>query len=133
MNVELDHVAIAVSSLEKGIAFYGDLLGLVLHGTEEVKEQKVKAALMLAGDERIELLEPTAQDSPVAKHIARRGEGLHHIAFRTPDIEAALARLKAAGAELIDRSPRTGVGGSRIAFIHPKSSSGVLIELVESA
>jgi methylmalonyl-CoA epimerase len=131
MAAEIDHIAVANSSNDKGIAFYRDLIGLEYVETEEVAEQKVKAAILKAGDVRVELLEPTSADSPVARFIDRRGEGLHHIAIRVKNIEEVLVRFKAAGARLIDESPRTGVGGSRIAFVHPAASNGVLIELVE--
>ncbi|MHC4941434.1 MAG: methylmalonyl-CoA epimerase [Planctomycetota bacterium] len=131
MASELDHIAVANASIAKGIAFYRDLIGLEYLETEEVAEQKVKAAILQAGGIRIEILEPLSEDSPVARFIARRGEGLHHIAFRVDDIEAVLERFKAAGARLIDEAPRRGVGGTRIAFVHPAASNGVLIELVE--
>ena len=130
--MRLDHIAIAVETLEESVAFYQRVLGLEHKDTEEVKEQKVRIALLTAGETRIELLEPTAPDSPVARFLARRGQGLHHLAFRVENIEAVLDRLKKAGAELIDETPKRGVGGSRIAFIHPRAGSGVLIELVET-
>ncbi len=130
--MRLDHIAIAVEALEGSVAFYQRVLGLEHKDTEEVKEQKVRTALLTAGETRIELLEPTAPDSPVARFIARRGQGLHHLAFRVENIAAVLDRLKKAGAELIDTTPKRGVGGSRIAFIHPRAGSGVLIELVET-
>jgi len=131
MTPQIDHIAVASSSLEKGIAFYARILGLEHHETEEVPEQKVRAAMLLAGSVRVELLEPTSDDSPIAKFIAKRGEGLHHIAFQVENLEEALARLKESGARLIDERPRAGVGGSRIAFVHPAAASGVLVELVE--
>lgn len=131
MRPDIDHIAIANASLEKGLAFYCGLLGLSHHETEEVPEQKVKAALLTAGSTRIELIEPTADDSPVARFLDRHGEGLHHIAFRVDDLEKTLAKLEQAGVRLIDTKPRSGVGGTRIAFIHPSAASGVLIELVE--
>jgi methylmalonyl-CoA/ethylmalonyl-CoA epimerase len=132
MHAEVDHIAIALSDLEKGLQIYRDLLGLEHHHTEVVEEQKVKAAMLTAGATRIELVEPTAPDSPIARFLAKKGEGLHHIAFRIKDLESVLARLKKAGARLIDEEPRQGVGGTRIAFLHPSATAGVLVELVES-
>jgi methylmalonyl-CoA/ethylmalonyl-CoA epimerase len=131
MTRDLDHIAVATTSLEKGLSFYRDLLGLEHCGTEEVKEQKVRAAVLEAGDTHIELLEPTSEESPVARFIRKRGEGLHHLAFKVHDIEAAVDRVVKAGGRMIDREPRSGVGGTRIAFIHPTTPSGVLVELVE--
>lgn len=129
MNV--DHIGIAVRSLDESLKFYQEALGLHLHETEVVEEQKVRAALLPLGPSRIELLEATGEDSPIAKFIAKRGEGIHHICLEVDDIEAHLERLKAAGVRLIDEAPRRGVGGHKIAFIHPTSAHGVLIELVE--
>jgi len=132
MKVELDHIAVVVSEMGKGLEFYRDLLGLKLHATHEVPDQKVEISMMEAADgSRIELLKATAPDSPVAKYIAKKGEGLHHLAFTVENLEEALNRFKEAGARLIDREPRIGAGGTRIAFIHPQAASGVLIELVE--
>ena len=131
MTKKVDHIAIAVSSLEKGLSFYHDLLGLEHCGTEEIPEQKVKTAMLAAGSTHLELLEPTSNDSPVAKYIGQRGEGLHHIAFQVEDLEGELVRLKTAGARLIHEKPTRGVGGTRIAFVHPASAAGVLLELVE--
>lgn len=132
MSKEVDHIAIALADLAKGLAFFRDLLGLDHHGTEEVTEQKVRTAMLSAGSTHIELIEPTSPDSPVARHLERRGEGLHHIALRVEDLEGELKRLKAAGLRLIDDRPRIGVGGTKIAFVHPAAASGVLLELVES-
>jgi len=135
--LELDHVGIAVASIDEALAFYSGILGLELHGVEVVEEQKVKTAFLpVAGDKggagtEIELLEATAPDSPIGKFIAAKGEGVQHLAFRVEDLDAALAELKAAGVRLIDETPRRGAGGARIAFIHPKSSRGVLVELCE--
>jgi methylmalonyl-CoA/ethylmalonyl-CoA epimerase len=127
----LDHIAVAVSDLEKGLTLYVQLLGLDHEGTEEVPEQRVRAALLRAGATRIELVEPTGPDSPIARFIERSGEGLHHIAFQVGHIESALEKLKAHGVRLIDEAPRQGVEGSRIAFVHPSATGGVLIELVQ--
>jgi methylmalonyl-CoA/ethylmalonyl-CoA epimerase len=111
---------------------YRDALGLSIAETEEVASQKVRVAMLPVGESRIELLEPTTDDSPISKFLARRGPGVHHVAFNVPDIRAALADLKAKGTRLIDEEPRPGAGGCLVAFIHPSSTGGVLIELVES-
>ncbi len=131
MVMEIDHVAVATSSIDKGMAVYRDLLHLEFHSTEVVEEQKVRAAVLMAGKDRVELLEATSDESPIAKHIEKRGEGLHHIAFSVENIETALEELKSSGARLIDEKPRIGAGGAKIAFLHPAATSGVLIELVE--
>ncbi|MFZ5354802.1 MAG: methylmalonyl-CoA epimerase [Bacillota bacterium] len=131
MTSKVDHIGIAVSNLEESIKFYQEVLGLELHGTEVVEEQKVKVAFLPIGDTEVELLEATAPDSPIAKFIEAKGQGVQHIAFRVDDIEAALEDMKAKGIRLIDEKPRYGAGGARIAFLHPKSTNGVLIELCE--
>jgi len=131
MVVKLDHIGIAVSDLAESLKVYTDLLGMTLHGTETVEEQKVKTAFLPLGDTEIELLESTAPDGPIGKFIEARGQGIQHIAFKVDDIEAALAELKAKGVRLIDEKPRYGAGGARIAFLHPKSTNGVLIELCQ--
>jgi len=132
MNVKnIDHIGIAVSNLQESLSFWEKSLGIELHGIEEVAEQKVRTAFLPIDDMEIELLEPTSAESSVAKFIEKRGEGLHHIAIRVDDIEAALAELKAKGIQLIDETPRNGAGGSRIAFVHPKATHGVLLELCE--
>ncbi len=132
MTVEkIDHIGIAVESIEKWIGFYRDVLGLDYSGTEEVPEQKVRVAFLTIGDSKIELLEPTSQDSPIAKFLEKRGGGIHHIALHVDDIDAAIARHLEAGAKLIDSEPRIGAHNMKIAFIHPKASGGVLIELCE--
>jgi len=133
MTVEIDHIALAVSSLDHALPLYRDLLGLSHKHTEVVEEQKVRAALLQAGQSRIEFVEPLSEDSPVAKYLQRHGEGLHHIAFRVNGLEKLLEKLKKAGVRLIDEKPRAGVEGSRIAFLHPAAASGVLVELVERA
>ena len=128
---KIRHIAIAVRSLEEAVPAYRKLLG-DQEGTEEiVEEQKVKAVFFSAGESRIELLEATGPDSPIAKFLERRGPGLHHIALTVPDLESALEELKQAGMVLIDEKPRAGAGGQRIAFVHPENFSGVLVELVE--
>jgi len=131
MTRQLDHLAIAVRSIEASLPLYRDVLGLELHGHEEVAEQRVKVAVLRAGDTRIELLEPTSADSPVAKFIEKRGEGLHHLAVRVDEVGAELNRLASQQIPLIDKQPRQGAEGARIAFLHPKGTGGVLIELVE--
>jgi len=133
MKVTIDHIGIAVSSLEDALAFYRDALGLVVDAPEEVASQRVRAHFIPAGDTAIELLEATADDSPIARYVAKRGPGLHHITLRVDDITAALARLKARGVRLIDDTPREGAHGSLVAFIHPSSAHGVLVELKQSA
>jgi methylmalonyl-CoA epimerase len=129
MKAVLDHVGIAVADLNAALAFYRDALGLEVEAPEEVASQRVRAHLMPVGDAGLELLEPTAPDSPIAKFNEKRGPGLHHITLRVDDIHAALAHLKSRGVRLIDERPRTGAGGSQIAFIHPSSAHGVLVEL----
>ena len=132
-RVRLDHVGIAVSNLEAALAFYRDALGLDVRPHEDVPSQRVRAHFIPAGESALELLEGTAEDSPIAKYVAKRGPGLHHITLRVDDIEAALARLKARGVRLIDESPRPGAHGTRVAFIHPSSAHGVLVELAQPA
>ena len=128
MVKHISHIGIAVKDLDEGIAFY-EKMGLVLEGTEEVPSQKVKVAFFPVGDTRIELLAPTAEDSPIAKFIEKRGEGIQHIAFAVDDLPQALLDSEKEGIRLIDREPRPGAHGAEIAFLHPKSTGGVLIEL----
>ncbi len=128
----IDHVGIAVSNLREAVGFYRDALGLTVESPEEVASQRVRAHFIPAGESAIELLEGTADDSPIAKYIARRGPGIHHLTLRVPDIRAALARLKEKGVRLIDEEPRAGAHGSLVAFIHPSSAHGVLIELKDA-
>jgi methylmalonyl-CoA/ethylmalonyl-CoA epimerase len=127
----IDHIAIAVNQLEESIAFYRDILLLPFDGIEEVEDQRVRVACFKLGDTRIELLEPTSPDSPIAKFLADKGPGLHHLALRTDDIGGELQRLSDHGLQLIDKSPRAGANGMQIAFIHPKSSQRVLTELTQ--
>jgi len=129
--MQIDHIGIAVKSLEAALRTYRDVIGLQVEGYDQVDDQGVKVAMLPAGDSRIELLEPITADSPIEKFLAKRGEGIHHIAVRVDDIEAALERFKAAGVRLIDSVPRKGAHNTRIAFIHPASTNGVLLELVE--
>jgi len=132
MNLKnIDHIGIAVSNLQESLSFWERSLGIELHGIEEVAEQNVRTAFLPVGGTEIELLEPTNVDSSVARFIEKRGEGLHHIAIRVDDIEVALAELKAKGIQLIDEKPRNGASGARIAFVHPKATHGVLLELCE--
>lgn len=139
MKVRIDHVGIAVSGLEEALAFYRDVLGLDVEAPQEVASQRVRAHFVdvdggggaLAHGARLELLEATAADSPIAKFLAKRGPGLHHVAFGVDDITAALAHLKARGVRLIDEAPRPGAHGALVAFIHPASAHGVLVELVQ--
>lgn len=127
----VDHIGIAVKSIEESIKLYTEILGLELAGSEVVEEQKVKTAFIPTGEAEIELLESTAPDGPVAKFIDKNGEGIQHIALRVDDIEAALEQLKNKGVKLIDEKPRYGAGGAKIAFIHPKATKGVLLELCQ--
>jgi len=130
--VGIDHIGIAVNNLDEAISLYRDVLGLKLEGVHAVEEQKVRVASFSTGGEtRIELLEPTESESPVAKFVERRGEGVHHIALKVRNIEAVLEELKGKGLKLVDEKPRIGVGGAKIAFIHPKSTRNVLLELCE--
>ena len=132
MLTKINHIGIAVNSLDDSVPFYRDNLGMALVGIEEVAEQKVRVAMLQVGESLIELLEATAPDSPVAAFIAKNGVGIHHIAYEVDDVEAAIARLLADGARMIDEKPRQGAHGTRIAFIHPKSSGGVLTELCQA-
>ncbi len=127
----VDHIGIAVNSIQESLKFWEESLGIHCHGVEEVVEQKVKTAFLPIQDTEIELLEGTAEDSPVSKFIEKKGEGIHHIAIRVENLEEALAEMKAKGVKLIDETPRIGAGGARIAFVHPKASGGVLLELCE--
>jgi methylmalonyl-CoA epimerase len=132
MKAHLDHIGIAVSNIADALAFYRDALGLDVEPPEDVASQRVRAHFIPAGDAALELLEATADDSPIAKYVEKRGPGLHHITLRVDDIAAALAQLKARGVRLIDEAPRPGAHGSLVAFIHPSSAHGVLVELKES-
>jgi methylmalonyl-CoA/ethylmalonyl-CoA epimerase len=129
IRARLDHIGIAVEDLRQALAFYRDALGLEIEAPEEVASQRVRAHFIPAGEAALELLEATADDSPIAKYVAKRGPGLHHITLRVDDIRAALARLKEKGVRLIDEEPRPGAHGSLVAFIHPSSAHGVLVEL----
>ena len=131
MLTKINHIGIAVKSLNDTIPFYRDNLGMALAGIEEVAEQKVRVAMLQVGESMIELLEPTSEDSPVARFIEKNGTGIHHIAYEVADIEAAIATLVGDGVRMIDEKPRHGAHGALIAFIHPKTSNGVLSELCQ--
>jgi methylmalonyl-CoA/ethylmalonyl-CoA epimerase len=127
----IDHIAIAVASIDEALGIYR-ALGLSESAREEVPSQKVLAAFLPVGESRIELLEPTSEDSPVVKFLKKRGPGLHHVCFAVEDLEAALSDLEARGYRLINRSPVAGAGEKRVAFLHPQAGAGVLIELCEA-
>ncbi len=129
--LKIDHLGIAVNSIEEGKNFWTDVLGLHFQGTETVEEQKVTTAFFPVGESEVELLESTSPEGPVAKYIEKRGEGIQHIAFRVENIEEALKELREKNIRLIDETPRKGAGGGKIAFLHPKSTNGVLVELCE--
>ncbi len=131
MIKQIDHIGIAVKNLDEQVKFYADVLGLKCAGIEEVSDQKVKVAMFPVGEVRIELLEPTAENSPIAKFLQKKGEGIHHIAYLVNDLEGNLKRVQERQVQLIDSKPGVGVGGHKIAFLHPKSTFGVLTELCE--
>jgi len=131
MLTKIDHIGIAVNSLDEALPFYRDQLGMSFLGTEEVGEQKVKVAMLQIGEAKIELLEPTAPDSPIARFLEKNGPGIHHLAYGVDDIVRAIAKLEQDGTRMIDRIPRTGAHGTLIAFVHPKSSGSVLTELCQ--
>ena len=133
MLKKIDHIGIAVKDIEETAKFYRDMLGMKFLGIEEVADQKVKVAFFEIGETHIELVCPTSPESAVAKHLEKKGEGIHHICYATDDIEAELAKLKEQGARLVDEKPRVGAHGAKIAFIHPKTSKGVLTELSQKA
>lgn len=129
--LKIDHLGIAVNSIDEGKNFWSEVLGLEFEGAETVAEQKVTTAFFPVGESEVELLESTAPDGPVAKFIEKKGTGFQHIAFRVADIDAALEELKEKNIQLIDQTPRIGAGGARIAFLHPKATGGILVELCE--
>lgn len=131
MIEKIDHIGIAVRSIEKTSELFSNILGLKVAGEEIVEEQKVKVAFLPLGDSELELLESTSPEGPIAKFIEKKGEGIQHIAFRVDNIEKALEKLKKEGVRLIDEKPRYGAGGAKIAFLHPKDTNGILIELSE--
>ncbi len=130
--MKIDHLGIATKGIDEALKFWSDALGLENVHTEIVEDQKVRVAMLPLGESRIELLEPTSEDSPISKFLEKRGGGIHHIAVAVEDIEASLAKLKANGMRLIDESPRIGAEGCLVAFVHPSSANGVLLELVQS-
>jgi methylmalonyl-CoA/ethylmalonyl-CoA epimerase len=128
MLQKVDHFGIAVRSLDDAVPFYEKALGLTCEGIEEVESQKVRTAFFAVGQTHIELLEPTSQDSPIAKFLEKNGEGIHHVAYSTDDIQGQLAQAKEAGCKLVNPEPVPGAGGKKVAFLHPKSTNGVLTE-----
>ena len=127
----IDHIGIAVESLDAAMQPYVDGLGLTVASVEELASERVKVAMLPVGETKVELLEPTSPESNIAKFLEKRGPGVHHIAFSVPDAAAALSALKAAGVPLIDQAPRAGAGGTKVGFAHPKGFGGVLVEVVE--
>ena len=129
--LKIDHLGIAVNSIDDGKNFWSEIMGLKFEGSETVEAQKVTTAFFPVGDSEVELLESTAPDGPVAKFIEKKGTGFQHVAFRVANIEEALEELKEKGIQLIDQTPRIGAGGAKIAFLHPKATGGVLVELCQ--
>jgi len=129
--IRVDHIGVAVNSIDAALKFFSDTLGLKVEGSETVAEQKVTTTFMPVGDTEIELLQSTAPDGPIAGFIEKKGEGVQHVAFVVDNIEAALKELEAKGVRLIDKVPRMGAGGKKIAFLHPKDTNGVLVELCQ--
>ena len=130
--MKINHLGIATKGIDEALKFWEEALGLENVHTEIVEDQKVRVAMLPIGESRIELLEPTSEDSPITKFLEKRGGGIHHIAVEVEDINAALLKLKQQGARLIDESPRIGAEGCLVAFVHPSSANGVLLELVQS-
>ncbi len=128
----IEHIGIAVKNLEESIRFYEDVLGLVCYAIEEVKDQKVKTAFFMLGQTKIELLESTDPEGPIGKFIEKKGQGVHHLAFAVEGIEKSLEKMQEKGVQLIDKTPRKGAEGLDIAFLHPKSTNGVLMEFCEN-
>lgn len=133
MFARIDHIGVAVEDLDAGIALYDQTYDMTLVHRETVEEQGVEAVLLDVGENHVELLRPLSADTPVGKFLAKRGPGLHHVAYQVEDIVSVLASLKANGVQLLDETPRTGIRGSSVAFLHPKSSGGVLTEIVQPA
>src|SRR5215203_5977587 len=130
--MKINHLGIATKGIEEALKFWEDALGLENVHTETVEDQKVRVAMLPIGESRIELLEPTSEDSPISKFLEKRGGGIHHVAVQVEDIETSLKRLKDKGMRLIDESPRVGAEGCLVAFVHPSSANGVLLELVQA-
>ena len=133
MFARVDHIGVAVDDLEAAIALHEDAYGMALVHREVVDDQGVEAVLLDVGENHVELLRPLADESPVGRFLAKRGPGLHHVAYQVTDVQAALAELRARGLQLIDETPRTGIRGTRVAFLHPAASGGVLTEIVQPA
>jgi len=133
MFARIDHIGVAVQSIDDALRLYEQVYAMTLVHREVVEEQGVEAVLLDVGENHVELLQPLGPDTPVGKYLAKRGAGIHHVAYQVQDIDAELERLRAEGVELIDQSPRTGIRGSRVAFCHPRSTGGVLTEIVEPA
>jgi methylmalonyl-CoA/ethylmalonyl-CoA epimerase len=133
MFARIDHIGVAVEDLDAAIALHQETLGMALVHRETVEEQGVEAVLLDVGDSHVELLSPLGPETAVGKFLTRRGPGLHHVAYRVPDVEEALRQLSAAGVRLIDEKPRTGIRNSRVAFVHPAATGGVLTEIVQPA
>ncbi len=129
MYKRLAHIGIAVRSIDKSAGIFSSLFGIPAEHTEEVADQRVRAMFFRIGESGVELLEPAGSDSPIAKFIEKRGEGVHHLSFEVDDIEAEIARLKREGFQMVDETPRTGADGSKVAFLHPRSTNGVLVEI----
>jgi len=129
--MKIDHIGIATTAIDGSVDFWRDMLGLEAGQIEEVSQQRVRVCMLPVGESQVELLEATSVDSPIAKFLEKRGQGIHHIAFRVDDIRGQLAEMKRKGVRLIDEEPRTGAGGCLVAFIHPSSTGGVLLELVQ--
>lgn len=129
--MKIDHIGIATEKIDESLALWRDVLGLEVDSTEDVTEQGVRVAMLPIGESHIELLEPLSPETPVGKFLQKRGPGLHHVAVRVTDIHASLAHLKEQGIRLIDENPRVGAGGCLVAFVHPSSANGVLLELVQ--
>ncbi len=131
--MKINHLGIATNGIDEALAFWADALGLENVHTEVVEDQKVKVAMLPIGESRIELLEPTSEDSPISKFLEKRGGGIHHIAVEVDNILASLEKLRSQGMRLIDEEPRVGAEGCLVAFVHPSSTNGVLLELVQTA
>jgi len=130
--MKINHLGIATNGIDEALKFWADALGLENVHTEIVEDQKVRVAMLPIGESRIELLEPTSEDSPISKFLEKRGGGIHHIAVEVDDIETSLAKLKSQGMRLIDEAPRVGAEGCLVAFVHPVATNGVLLELVQT-
>lgn len=128
---KIDHLGVAVKSIDESLTFYRDILGIVPTGVEEVPSQQVRVAFLPVGESNIELLESTTEDGPIARHIEKRGEGIAHVAFRVDNIESAIKKLQEQGVRLLSETPQPGAHGAKIVFIHPKAANGILIELCE--